>query len=139
MSMSRSKLYTVLLVACGVGYTWLILNYNSLQKEHPQEFGFCIFKHVTGIPCPSCGSTRSVISIIQGDILGGFIWNPIGFLILAIMIIVPLWIIRDLVFKQNSLFLFYNKTEDLIKKRLIAIPAIILILIIWIWNIWKGI
>src|SRR4030067_1301132 len=40
-------------------------------------FPSCVFKGLTGIPCPTCGSTRSVVSLSQGHVLGSFAENPL--------------------------------------------------------------
>jgi len=37
----------------------------------------CPFRVVTGIPCPSCGSTRSLVHLAHGDIAGSLILNPL--------------------------------------------------------------
>jgi hypothetical protein len=43
----------------------------------------CYFHEWTGLPCPSCGSTRLVESLLAGDPLGAVRWNPLIFLVLA--------------------------------------------------------
>jgi len=37
----------------------------------------CVFKGLTGIPCPTCGATRSVVYLSHGDILSAFTMNPL--------------------------------------------------------------
>jgi hypothetical protein len=37
----------------------------------------CAFKGLTGIPCPTCGSTRSVVHLSHGEILSAFVMNPL--------------------------------------------------------------
>jgi len=37
----------------------------------------CAFKMLTGIPCPTCGSTRSVVHLANGDIFAAFMMNPL--------------------------------------------------------------
>jgi len=46
----------------------------------------CIFKRVTGYPCATCGATRGVVAFIDGDIIGGWLLNPLLFTILAIVV-----------------------------------------------------
>jgi hypothetical protein len=43
----------------------------------------CAFKGLTGVPCPTCGATRSVMYLAQGSILSAMALNPLvaaGFL-----------------------------------------------------------
>jgi hypothetical protein len=37
----------------------------------------CVFKGLTGIPCPTCGSTRSVVYLAHGDVLSALAMNPL--------------------------------------------------------------
>src|SRR5262245_55658791 len=54
----------------------------------------CVFKAVTGWPCPTCGSTRAVGRLLEGDLPGAFAMNPLAVMVaLAIL----LWGLADLV------------------------------------------
>ena len=106
--MSRNRLYVLLSTACIAGYIWLAVNYHQ-QVVQSQALGICIFKRLTGIPCPSCGTTRSVIAIVKGNLNGGIYWNPFGFLITGILIISPLWIAYDLLTRNSTLQKAYLK------------------------------
>lgn len=139
MSLSRNKLYLIILIACVAGYVWLAMNWFYPPVHHSKETSVCLLKHFTNIPCPSCGSTRSLLSILNGDFLEGLYLNPLGYLLLAIMIVAPLWVINDVVRKSESLMKFYNQTEIFLSRKKIAIPAITLVLLNWAWNIYKGI
>jgi len=135
--MVRNKLYLLLLTACTAGYIWLIFTYYRIVTM-TLEPGVCLIKRVTGIPCPSCGSTRSVLSVLNGDIVAALLWNPFGIIIVCFLVIIPFWILYDVLSHQNTLFNFYNHTELFLKRKWIAIPAIMLVLLNWIWNIFKG-
>jgi len=135
--MNRNKLYAILAAACAAGYTWLLLTYYR-NVSNESDFGVCLFKQVTGIPCPSCGSTRSVLSLLRGDFADALFWNPFGILIMLILIISPAWIIYDLLFRKKSLYNFYIHSEQFVSRKWIAIPAIFLVFLNWIWNIYKG-
>ncbi|MBN2851502.1 MAG: DUF2752 domain-containing protein [Clostridia bacterium] len=50
----------------------------------------CVFKKVTGIPCPSCGMTRAFLFLLQGDIENAFILHPL-FLLVPVTFIVMLY------------------------------------------------
>ncbi|MDP2207253.1 MAG: DUF2752 domain-containing protein [Bacteroidota bacterium] len=95
-------------------------------------------KHTTNVPCPSCGSTRAIISLLKGNYLESLFCNPIGIMLAIIMIICPIWIFYDTLFQKDTLFNFYRKSEGIIRQKKIAISAIFLILLNWIWNIYKG-
>ena len=138
MTLNRNKLYSIIFIACLAGYIWLYFNITkNLTKE--KQFEVCFVKHLTNIPCPSCGATRSVLSLTNGNFIEAFNLNPIGYVIAIIMFIAPLWIITDVVMKSKTLFYFYKKVEMYLKKPKFAIPLIFLVLINWIWNIIKGI
>ncbi len=47
----------------------------------------CVFKGLTGIPCPTCGSTRSVVHLAHGDILSALAMNPLTTLCLISAIV----------------------------------------------------
>lgn len=61
----------------------------------------CLFKQVTTIPCPSCGSTRAVMEIVQGHFLLAIYWNPLAIITFAIMAISPFWIVADWITKKK--------------------------------------
>jgi hypothetical protein len=138
MTATRNKLYLLMAVACTAGYVWLFTNLQSSFLNQESAFGGCLIKQVTNIPCPSCGSTHSIISLLQGDIIGSLLWNPIGILIFIIMTVLPLWLAADLLRGKDTLFKFYQGMEGILQQRRIAIPAIALITLNWIWNIYKG-
>lgn len=137
MILNRNKLYSILFIACLTGYIWL---YFSAQKTtlSGKKFGVCLIKQVTNIPCPSCGTTRSVTSLAKGDFFGALYMNPLGYLVALIMILAPFWMISDIITKKDSLFDFYKKVEFYLKKPKYAVPLILLVIINWIWNISKG-
>ncbi|WP_124068065.1 DUF2752 domain-containing protein [Clostridium sp. E02] len=44
--------------------------------------GLCPFQGVLGIPCPACGSTRAIILLTKGDLVGSLNMNPMALLFL---------------------------------------------------------
>ena len=135
--MGRNKLYAILSSACAAGYIWLIIIYHR-NVSLAIEPGVCLIKRITGVPCPSCGSTRSVLSILKGNFADAIFWNPFGILIMIILLIAPLWMVYDLASQNDSLYRFYIRAELFLKRTWIAIPAILLVLLNWVWNIAKG-
>jgi hypothetical protein len=137
MSIHRNKLYLLIFIAFIAGYVWL---YFGLTNDYTKSklIEVCPIKHITNIPCPSCGSTRSVILLTKGNLVGAFRTNPFGYIIAIIMLLTPLWITFDIVFKRKTFFEFYKKIESYLKRPQFAIPLILLVIINWIWNITKG-
>lgn len=43
----------------------------------------CVFKAGTGVPCPSCGSTRALEALAAGDVMAALAVNPLAVLALA--------------------------------------------------------
>lgn len=138
MNRDRNKLYIILLIACFVGYTWFFVVSQFISSVEDTTVHMCLIKTATDIPCPSCGSTRSVLSISQGDFYYALLMNPMGYLIAVIMIVAPLWIGLDLLLKRQSLFDFYKKLERVLIKPIIAYPLVLLMIANWLWNIVKG-
>ena len=138
MSLNAKKLYLFLSVALVTGYAWVCYQYLSDPAGIGTNFEPCLIKQVTNLPCPSCGSTRAVISLLHGNITKSLILNPLGIIIAIIMVVAPPWIFSDILTKNESLLAFYYKTEVFLRRPGVAIPLIALVLVNWIWNITKG-
>lgn len=136
--MSRNRLYSTILVACVGGFIWLWMQYPPDLSSSARESGACLVKNITGVPCPSCGTTRSVFELLDGNILTSIQWNPMGILVLLIMVISPFWILSDFLFKRESFLRFYGQAEKQLQSKWFAIPAIGLVIANWGWNILKG-
>jgi hypothetical protein len=135
--MTKNKLYLLILFACFLGYSWLLFLKLAPVKNSGLDLTVCIFKRVTSLPCPSCGTTRAVSFLFDGEIVKSLFLNPFGIISGVIMIVSPCWIIWDFITNQQTFKNFYIKTENIIKKKKIAIPLIMLVILNWIWNIHK--
>lgn len=141
MPLSKNQLYSLLFIVCLAGYIWLFFSLNKTSGLPISNLGIstgCIIKKVTTIPCPSCGATRSVISILKGNFTNALMLNPLGYIVALIMFLAPIWILIDLLLKKESLYKSYHTIEVYFRKPLYAIPLATLIIINWIWNITKG-
>lgn len=134
MPVGRIRLYRIIAFLCLAGYFWVLIHLTGLLRVHTE---LCPFKWITKLPCPSCGSTRSVECILNGHYVDAFYTNPLGYLDLAIMLILPFWLFLDIFHQKSSLYHFYVYMEAKIKKPFIGIPLILLIVLNWIWNIYK--
>ena len=46
----------------------------------------CMFQNLTGLPCPGCGMTRSVLRLSQGDLLGSLRMHPLGIVLAGLLL-----------------------------------------------------
>jgi hypothetical protein len=132
--MTRNKLYSLLLIACLAGFIYL---FYTFQKSENDMFRVCIIKNATGFPCTSCGTTRAMQLLFQGDFTESLKMNPFGIIVAILMTMAPIWIAIDLVFKKDTFFHSYKRTEVIIRTKWLAVFLIILVLLNWIWNINK--
>jgi hypothetical protein len=132
--MSKNKLYLIVLIACFSGYLYLL--FTTYYSEGGQ-ISVCMIKNATGYPCPSCGTTRAVQALYKGDLKGSVAFNPFGIIASMALLILPIWVGFDLAIKKQTFYVAYNKMEAILKQKKIAIPLIILVVLNWIWNIYK--
>ena len=139
MAVPQKKwLYTLVIVSCLAGVLWACWNvthYTPINVASGADV--CLFRRVTGIPCPSCGSTRAILHISRLEFREALYTNPIGFLLAAGIILFPLWILYDLAKSKNTFYHFYGSMEAVIRKRWVAALLICLVAANWLWNIYK--
>lgn len=136
--MKKKNLYALTLLLSFGGYGWLLWNFVEYSARNNTPT-LCLIKHVTGIPCPSCGTTTAMIELVHGNIVSSLLINPFGLFMTIVLIIVPGWIIADLLRKQESFFRFYRWFETYLNRhRWVSVPAVLIVIMNWIWNISKG-
>lgn len=121
--------YLTIIITIIVGYFFLYYSSSSLDG-----FTFCIFKAVTGLPCPACGSTRATVFLLHYDLYSAFLFNPLAIITNICILISVFWMIVDIIFSRQSFFKFLKMNWPMWLK----IIAFSLILLNWIWNIYKG-
>lgn len=130
----RSRLYITTGIVCFIGIIWLLLDYYASANVT-----LCPVKLVTGYPCPSCGTTRSISALFNGQLKEAFMINPFGIVSSIIIMAVMLLMLLDLVTKRDYYHKLYNQVEKFLQQHK-AFSAILVILVIlnWAWNISKG-
>jgi len=71
----------------------------------------CPFRAVTGIPCPSCGSTRSLVHLANGDIAGSLILNPLFSLAMITALFLFFACSASLLFNRSRITLTHTRRE----------------------------
>lgn len=94
----------------------------------------CVFKTVTGYPCPTCGSTRAVLDFFHLDIVSAFGWNP---LVVLGGIFFIAWVLYGfyMLFSGKKVQVTLTKNES----RFLRWGVVILFFLNWIYLIAAGI
>jgi hypothetical protein len=91
----------------------------------------CVFRELTGIPCPTCGATRSVVDLAQGEVFAAFRMNPLIALCFFNAILVFFYSLITLAFDLPKLNMILSSKEV----NSVRVGAIVLILAQWIYLI----
>jgi hypothetical protein len=92
----RKNRWTILGVASSIP-TFLIFSRFGLT----QKFWTCPFFKSTGIPCPSCGLTRSLISLSQGEITNSLQYHSFGLILTAIATVTIPYVLTELILNKK--------------------------------------
>ena len=134
MNISRGRLYSLLLLLTACGYLWL---YVSNDSSRVFLWNGCLTRYLFHIPCPSCGTTRAVLAFFHGEWMNSLYYNPLGIIMGILMVVVPIWIVVDLLTGSSSLLKDYHITETKLRSWPYALAGIMALLINWIWNLVK--
>jgi hypothetical protein len=135
--MNRKTLYILLASLSFAGYGWLAWNSTRLASYAPIP-GACMFKAVTHVPCPSCGTTRAIMLLLHGNPVASLLLNPFGAVLFAALVVIPIWLLADILVKGESLYRFYTGAERMLRRKIwISISLLILVIANWFWNISK--
>ena len=96
----------LILVLLGLSIIFLFI-----KKFGEVTGSICLIRGLTGVPCPSCGMSRAIISVINGDIITAFKFHPLFWLPFVALLLI---VLKRSFFKQ------------------ILIGAIILIMLVYI-------
>jgi hypothetical protein len=107
----RKNRWTILGVASSIPTFLLFSRFGLTQK-----FWICPFFKFTGIPCPSCGLTRSLISLSEGDIRASLQYHSFGLVLTAIATVMIPSILTELILNRKIpnplLKLFVNRPSQ---------------------------
>ncbi len=121
-----------------VGFGWIVWNLFYFQQSK-SGLQFCVLKNTVGLPCPACGTTRSVLNIVHGDLSTAFLLNPFGIVAFIGMVVFPFWIFYDYWNAKRTLWSFYLRVIKFLGNKKFSFFVIVLVLMNWIWNIQKDI
>lgn len=113
--------------------TGAVIGLSVLLAGPPLPFKTCLFRFVTGWPCPSCGLTHAFISLGHGHLAQGLVENimsPALFLAAAMIFI-------KAAYETLSGRFFLRRLWDRFKTRLL-VAFLILAALSWVWNIYRA-
>jgi len=50
-----------------------------LGSHFGQRIELCLFKHLTGLACPTCGFMRGAMCLLHGQVVRAWLYNPLLF------------------------------------------------------------
>ena len=56
-----------------IGLSWVGWNLFCFQQAK-SGLQICVFKYAVGVACPSCGTTRSILHVLHGDIANAILY-----------------------------------------------------------------
>ena len=96
-------------------------------------FTVCLFKGLTGLPCPTCGSTRAVARLFGLDVAGALAMNP---LVTAVAVVIAAWAIVDLALLPSRRSLRLDLSPRL--GHLLRALALVAFFLNWVYLILSG-
>jgi hypothetical protein len=98
-----------------------------LITHFDKSLELCLIKRFTGVPCPTCGFTRGLLSLLHGDIIRAWLYNPLLFTVLTIFFTS---VVFHILFAR-SVRIHLTKTE----RRITWTLSFILLLANWVYVI----
>ena len=81
----------------------------------------CPFRRLTGIHCPGCGGTRSILALIRGDFLEAIHDNPAG----------PMLVLVVILFYLEAVFAAFGKRVKLFPRSVWFWGVVIALHLVW--------
>ena len=76
----------------------------------------CLFRVLTGRPCPTCGATRMVMAVARGDLQGAVACNPLMFA--AGVVALGLWALR-IGFRRRIIWITSARSREILTVALV--------------------
>jgi hypothetical protein len=72
----------------------------------------CVFHKLTGLPCATCGATRSAMQFFHGHFLAAWRWNPLVFFFLCGVTVFDVYAFFALVTPAPRLRVAFRQVEE---------------------------
>lgn len=112
----------------------------GIESAHLDNPFFCLFKKITGLPCFSCGTTRAVMLLLEGKLIAALRMHPNVVIFAVTVPVFTVLLLNDLIRQTNFSTTIADKlVRPLKENKPCQLVAISYVIIIWSWNIQKGI
>lgn len=116
----------LLVLGAGVAAIWL-----RLGLPRP----ICHFREWTGVPCPTCGSSRMIEALLSGDAFEALRWNPLALLTLGLL---ASWAVTSTLRHLCGLPRLHPVLESW-ERTALRLSAVALLVAGWAYLIWRGV
>jgi hypothetical protein len=103
-----------------------------LRLDH-LPFTVCVFKSLTGRPCLTCGTTRTLGLLFRGDLHGALLMNPLA--AFFALLLVP-WALADAALLLSGRSLRLEVSPPL--ARVLRVAVVLAVLVNWAYLIAAG-
>jgi hypothetical protein len=94
----------------------------------------CVFKTITGLPCPTCGLTRTVIALSRGDLDRALFLNPLAAVACGAALLYLIYAAAVLALRLPR----FRPTISATGARRLRLAAVTVLGLNWIWLIATG-
>ena len=98
------------------------------------QLPLCAFKTITGLPCPTCGLTRTIIALSRGDVDRALFMNPLAAIACGFGLLYLLYAAAVLALRLPR----FRPTVSPAGARRVRIGAVAAITTNWLWLIATG-
>jgi uncharacterized protein DUF2752 len=114
--------YELLWLAVSLGSLGAAALWFTLDLPWPR----CVFHQLTGLPCVTCGMTRSAIAFFHAHFLAALKWNPLVFLFLSGVTAFDLYAFAVVTTRAPRLRFIFRSHAEKQYARAIVIAALVL-------------
>jgi len=103
---TRRKLYGIIAALLTLTVPLAIMLWDPhIESSH----SLCPFKLLTGLPCPGCGITKSIIFLYKGDIVRSLSYHIFGPLVILFCVVSLFVLTAEIITRKEYLYkLFYS-------------------------------
>ena len=128
--MTRRGFYTLGVAGCAAGWAWVAL---AMHFPGQGVWSGCLWKEVLHVPCPACGVTRAIVSLLQGNVADALRLNPLGLPLAALLVLLPFALVADGVRRRDGLYRLFLQVDGALRRRRVFVSFVVLVLANWAW------